>query len=112
MGMARYLGPPCPPCARLHGLHRATGLWLYVFFQKVPCVGQLNWRRSVIALKSRLSSRFVCCSRRDRVSGAAPADSPAVGSGFGSVTHNVETPRSSNSLWSSSESDGGASTMQ
>ena len=107
--MAIYLGPPCPPWARLHGLHRATGLWLYVFFQKVPCVGQLNWRRSVIALNSRLSSRFVCCSSRDRVSGAAPAN---VGSGFGSVTHNVDTPRSSNSLWSSSESNDGASTMQ
>ena len=80
-GIAVYLGPPCDfgsasASSRLHDLQRATGFAATTCFQKGPCFGQTNWRRSIVVSADAVALSWRSwCVRLSVVSaaGATPA---------------------------------------
>ena len=84
-GIAVYLGPPCDfgsasASSRLHDLQRATGFAATTCFQKGPCFGQTNWRRSIVVSADAVAlSCRSWCVRLSVVSaaGATPAAATA-----------------------------------
>jgi len=84
-GIAVYLGPPCDfgsasASSRLHDLQRATGFAATTCFQKGPCFGQTNWRRSIVVSADAVALSWRSwCVRLSVVSaaGATPAAATA-----------------------------------